>query len=95
MNAGANGQQTKDVLRSVEAVTSTGELITKCVDPNDDKDWGYRSSPFQRRNKELCFLTAAHIELKEDSMSGSRMTGYLSRLEPYEQNFWCILLTLT
>lgn len=82
MNAGANGQQTKDVLRSVEAITSSGELITKCVGPNDDKDWGYRSSPFQHWNKEFCFVTSAHIELKRDSMSGSRMTDYLSRSDP-------------
>ena len=82
MNAGANGQQTKDVLKSVEAITSSGELITKHVGPNNDKDWGYRSSPFQHCDKEFCFVTAAHIELKEDSTSASRMTDYLSRLEP-------------
>lgn len=56
MNAGANGQETCEVLHSVESLTPEGELCTRS---REELAYSYRTSPFQSNGEAVIAATFA------------------------------------
>ncbi|XP_059670584.1 uncharacterized protein LOC132316091 [Cornus florida] len=75
MNAGANGQETADVIDSVEIVTNEGKFQTL---NRIDLDFGYRLSPFQDMDN-LAAIVAVTFRLKHSESARRRQQEYLER----------------
>ncbi|KAM7279604.1 hypothetical protein ACFE04_006738 [Oxalis oulophora] len=75
MNAGANGQETGNAIRSVDVVTSKGTLMTL---DRTDLDFGYRLSSFQDM-KELAAIVAVTFQLQRSGSARQRQREYLER----------------
>ncbi len=79
MNAGANGQETADVLLKVEGVLPTGELK---VWERSELEYGYRSSSFQGMG---VVVTGAAFGLEKRAAARSRqleILGYRKETQP-------------
>ncbi len=80
MNAGAHGHQTCDFLSSVDFLTEEGELLLLT---QDQLQFGYRSSPFQ---KMAGVIVGATFTLTPDEGARKRqldMISYRTRTQPY------------
>ncbi|PON43693.1 UDP-N-acetylenolpyruvoylglucosamine reductase [Parasponia andersonii] len=75
VNAGANGQETADVVESVDFVTFDGRLRRL---ERADLKFGYRSSPFQRM-PDLAAIVAVTFRLQSSGTSKTRLQEYLAR----------------
>ncbi|KAM1264992.1 hypothetical protein EV1_034571 [Malus domestica] len=75
MNAGANGQETANAIRSVEFVTMTGKFLRFS---RTDLVFGYRSSPFQVM-EELAAIIAVTFELQHSGSAKRRQHEYMER----------------
>ncbi|XP_062107370.1 uncharacterized protein LOC133818488 [Humulus lupulus] len=75
MNAGANGQETADVVESVDVVTIDGKLQRF---ERADLIFGYRSSPFQRMPN-LAAIVAVTFRLQSSRTSKTKLQEYLER----------------
>eukprot|EP00249_Psilotum_nudum_P017383 c26293_g1_i1 orf=249-1442(-) len=75
MNAGADGQETADVLVSVEIVTINGD---RHILQRKELAYGYRSSPFQKMQI-FAAISAATFELTSCSSARERQRAYLNR----------------
>ncbi|GMN28087.1 hypothetical protein TIFTF001_001920 [Ficus carica] len=75
MNAGANGQETADVVESVDFVTTDGRLQRL---ERADLNFGYRSSPFQSM-PDLAAIVAVTFQLQSSGTSKTRLQEYLER----------------
>ncbi|KAF7129185.1 hypothetical protein RHSIM_Rhsim10G0067200 [Rhododendron simsii] len=75
MNAGANGQETADVVDSIEMVTTEGELQRL---NRMDLKFGYRLSPFQDM-KDLAAIVAVTFRLKQSESARRRQIEHLER----------------
>jgi len=75
MNAGANHQQTSDVLVEVEYLDSQGDphILKK-----DSADFGYRLSPFQGMLPPIV-VTSAVFQLRKCDKSRARVMEYMDR----------------
>ncbi|KAJ7543720.1 hypothetical protein O6H91_09G050000 [Diphasiastrum complanatum] len=80
MNAGANGQDTAHVLKSVEILTVKGERIVLLKEKGDLK-YSYRRSPFQMMQN-FGAVTAATFELVYNPESKQRHIDLLRRYLP-------------
>jgi UDP-N-acetylmuramate dehydrogenase len=81
MNAGAQGQETKDCLREVALVWPDGSEQVLEVSAND---FSYRTSPFQQAP---CILTQARFELRSDPSARARQLASVKKriaTQPYE-----------
>jgi UDP-N-acetylmuramate dehydrogenase len=82
MNAGAQGQETKDFLREVAVMWPDGSEQILQLDP---ADFSYRMSPFQNSP---VILTSARFELKPDLQARARqLSNVKTRIatQPYDQ----------
>ncbi|KAM0945835.1 putative UDP-N-acetylmuramate dehydrogenase [Dioscorea sansibarensis] len=75
MNAGANGQETGDVIESVEIVTMDGELR---VLGRSELDFGYRWSSFQEMD-DLAAILAVTFRLSPAPSARDRQKAFLER----------------
>ncbi|KAK6927945.1 UDP-N-acetylenolpyruvoylglucosamine reductase, C-terminal [Dillenia turbinata] len=75
MNAGANGQETADVIESVEIVTMDGIFHTL---RGNELNFGYRFSPFQIMEN-LAAITAVTFKLEHSESARRRQLEYLER----------------
>lgn len=75
MNAGANRQETADVVESVDFVTTDGRLQRL---ERADLNFGYRSSPFQSM-PDLAAIVAVTFRLQSSGTSKTRLQEYLER----------------
>lgn len=75
MNAGADGQETAGVLKSVEVVTTSGN---KHALPREKLSYSYRSSPFQTV-QEFAAIASATFELTPSPTCRERQRNYLER----------------
>lgn len=75
MNAGANGQETANAIRSVEFVTRDGKFLTFS---RTDLVFRYRSSPFQVM-EELAAIIAVTFELQHSGSAKRRQHEYMKR----------------
>lgn len=88
MNAGANGQETKNALYSVDYVTSSGELKTYY---KDDLIFDYRYSSFQDFDGAIASATFALTPEKEARAKQLKIIGYRQKTQPYgEHSAGCI-----
>lgn len=88
MNAGANGQETKDALYSVDYVTATGELKTFL---KEDLIFTYRYSSFQDFDGAIAGATFALTPAKEARSKQLELIGYRQKTQPYgEHSAGCI-----
>lgn len=81
MNAGAQGQETKDCLREVSLLWPDGSEQVLEVSSGD---FSYRNSPFQRAP---CILTRARFELRPDALARARQLEAVKKriaTQPYE-----------
>ncbi|CAL5372472.1 unnamed protein product [Camellia sinensis] len=80
MNAGANGQETADVIDSIEIVTTEGKFQ---ILNRTDLNFGYRTSPFQDM-EDLAAIVAVTFQLKHSESARRRQQEYLERgSDPY------------
>ena len=88
MNAGANGNETKDVLTAVSYVDAYGGLVVTSIDRSA---FHYRSSPYQQLN---VVIVSAMFELKKDPSayaSQRALIDYRLKTQPYgEKSAGCI-----
>lgn len=88
MNAGANGQEIKEVLQSVDYVDSNGEIK---IFSKEDLIFGYRYSSFQDFDGAIA---AATFALSPNASARSRqldIIGYRQKTQPYgDQSAGCI-----
>ncbi|PSR87818.1 UDP-N-acetylenolpyruvoylglucosamine reductase [Actinidia chinensis var. chinensis] len=75
MNAGANGQETADIVDSVEIVTTGGQFQTLL---RVDLSFGYRSSPFQDM-QDLAAIAAVTFRLRHSESARRKQLEYLER----------------
>uniref|UniRef100_A0A7S3XDW9 UDP-N-acetylmuramate dehydrogenase n=1 Tax=Picocystis salinarum TaxID=88271 RepID=A0A7S3XDW9_9CHLO len=75
MNAGANQQQTSDVLVEVEYLDSQGKFHTL---KKDQAKFGYRMSPFQEMPQPIV-VTSAVFQLRKSDKSRARVMEYMDR----------------
>ncbi|KAL3844880.1 hypothetical protein ACJIZ3_002283 [Penstemon smallii] len=75
MNAGANGQESGDVVESVEIITTEGEYR---VMDRSELSFGYRLSPFQGM-KDLAAISCVTFRLKCSKSARRRQQEYLER----------------
>uniref|UniRef100_A0A803Q5I9 UDP-N-acetylmuramate dehydrogenase n=2 Tax=Cannabis sativa TaxID=3483 RepID=A0A803Q5I9_CANSA len=75
MNAGANGQETANVVESIDVVTIDGKLQRF---ERADLMFGYRSSPFQRMPN-LAAIVAVTFRLQSSTISRTKLQQYLER----------------
>ncbi|KAL3844879.1 hypothetical protein ACJIZ3_002282 [Penstemon smallii] len=75
MNAGANGQETGDVVECVEMITKEGEYR---VMERSELSFGYRISPFQGM-KDLAAITCVTFRLKCSNSARKMQQEYLKR----------------
>ncbi|KAL7221551.1 hypothetical protein ACSBR1_023496 [Camellia fascicularis] len=75
MNAGANGQETADVINSIEIVTTEGKFQ---ILNRTDLNFGYRTSPFQDM-EDLAAIVAITFQLKHSESARRRQQEYLER----------------
>ncbi|PIA33280.1 hypothetical protein AQUCO_04100003v1 [Aquilegia coerulea] len=75
MNAGANGQETADVIDSVEIVTVDGRLKTL---NREELSFGYRKSPFQEM-EDLAAVTAVTFRLIPSVSAKERQQTMLAK----------------
>ncbi|KAI8020511.1 UDP-N-acetylenolpyruvoylglucosamine reductase [Camellia lanceoleosa] len=75
MNAGANGQETADVIDSIEIVTTDGKFQ---ILNRTDLNFGYRTSPFQDM-EDLAAIVAVTFQLKHSESARRRQQEYLER----------------
>lgn len=75
MNAGADGQETAGVLKSVEIVTTSGN---KHILQRAELSYSYRTSPFQNI-KGFAVIVAATFELAASLTCRERLRNYLER----------------
>ncbi|CAL5326003.1 unnamed protein product [Camellia sinensis] len=73
MNAGANGQETADVIDSIEIVTTEGKFQ---ILNRTDLNFGYRTSPFQDM-EDLAAIVAVTFQLKHSESARRRQQEYL------------------
>ncbi|KAG0603838.1 hypothetical protein M758_10G124300 [Ceratodon purpureus] len=77
MNAGADGQETGDVVQNVEIVTTSGVSCSLSRDAGELK-FEYRTSPFQKM-RDSAVIVAATFELQPSPDSRQRQRMYLER----------------
>ncbi|CAK9192480.1 unnamed protein product [Sphagnum troendelagicum] len=77
MNAGADGQETADVLQSVEIVTSSGDWCTLSKE-REELAYSYRTSPFQKM-KHVAAIVAATFQLTPCPNARQRQKLFLDR----------------
>eukprot|EP00850_Spirogloea_muscicola_P020382 SM000214S06776 [mRNA] locus=s214:89554:90867:+ [translate_table: standard] len=77
MNAGANGQESSDVLKSVEVVTPEGDQRVLHREEGE-LPYSYRSSPFQHEHKQVA-IVAATFGLSPCSEARARQHEYMTR----------------
>lgn len=83
MNAGANGQQTADVLHSVDLLDERANLITV---PRSQLSFAYRSSPFQCGFKGAVIGAAFHLTPCEKALQRQKELLIARRMQqPYHQ----------
>lgn len=88
MNAGANGQETKDHLESVEFVTSSGELIEYS---RNELLFGYRYSSFQDFDGAIASATFSLVPSPESRAKQLKIIQYRQETQPYgEKSAGCI-----
>ncbi len=80
MNAGANGQETKDALYSVDYVTASGELKTYL---KEDLLFRYRYSSFQDFDGAIASATFSLSPAKEARSKQLEIIGYRQKTQPY------------
>lgn len=80
MNAGALGQETAEVLKSVEFLDERGRVHTLS---KEQLSWGYRSSPFQRRRSFI--LGATFLLTPKDNAAKTQKESltYRVQTQPY------------
>jgi UDP-N-acetylmuramate dehydrogenase len=76
MNAGANGQETADVLVSVESVTPEGEVVIRA---RDAMAYAYRTSPFQSNSEAV--VAATFVLEKSDEARAKQIEIIVRRKE--------------
>jgi UDP-N-acetylmuramate dehydrogenase len=87
MNAGANSQETANVLHEVTVVNQLGECI---VTPRSELAYAYRSSPFQKQQVAIvaaAFLLQPSKEAREKQL---QLLSYRKKTQPYsDQSAGC------
>lgn len=82
MNAGASGQETKDVLCDVTTMDFQGYISTYAA---CDLSFGYRVSSFQKKKEVIC---SARLRLSSSSLAFSDMkekSEYRTKTQPYSE----------
>jgi UDP-N-acetylmuramate dehydrogenase len=90
MNAGADGQETADVLQSVEIVTSSGDWCTLSKE-REELAYSYRTSPFQKM-KHVAAIVAATFQLTPCPNARQRQKLFLDRYLPSTFCYACYRL---
>ncbi len=88
MNAGANGQETKDCLVEVELVDEKGQISTK---PKNELQFAYRFSSFQNQKLAIAGATFKLEPCSEASAKQSAILDYRLKTQPYgDKSCGCI-----
>ncbi len=84
MNAGAHTSDIGNVIKSVKAITSSGEIK---IYSNEQCEFGYRHSVFQR-NDDIIIETVLEFEMKDSASVFKRMSGnleYRKEMQPLDK----------
>lgn len=82
MNAGASGQETQDVLVSVETLTPEGVVR---ILPKEKLSFAYRVSPFQENGDIILGATFALKKTQQAKDVQLRLVRYRQRTQPYRE----------
>lgn len=88
MNAGANGQETKDTLISVDFLEESGEIKTYL---KENLKFSYRTSPFQEKKGVILAATFKLEPLESARKRQIEIISYRKKTQPYsEMSVGCI-----